>query len=102
MTLSINNVDAEKVWLFTQNADGTLSPAALSGGGGAGVSSFNALTGAVTISAGSNITLTPSGNNIVIASTGGSSLNFAAPEVPSGTINGTTGCTGYASILAYK
>lgn len=35
-----------------------------------GVTSFNTLTGAVTISAGSNITLTPSGNNITIASTG--------------------------------
>lgn len=37
-----------------------------------GVTSFNTLTGAVTISAGSNITLTPSGNNVAIAATGGS------------------------------
>lgn len=37
----------------------------------AGVSSFNALTGAVTISAGPNVTLTPSGNDIAIAASGG-------------------------------
>jgi hypothetical protein len=43
----------------------------LGSGGGGGVTSFNTLTGAVTISAGSNITLTPAGNNIEIASTGG-------------------------------
>src|ERR1019366_7186936 len=40
-------------------------------GGGSGVSSFNTLTGAVTISAGANITFTPSGNNISIAASGG-------------------------------
>jgi hypothetical protein len=37
----------------------------------AGVASLNGLVGAVTISAGANITLTPSGNNIAISSTGG-------------------------------
>jgi hypothetical protein len=36
-----------------------------------GVSSFNSITGAVTLSAGSNITLTPTGSNIQISSTGG-------------------------------
>ena len=41
------------------------------GGGGDGVSSINGLTGAVDLLAGSNITLTPSGNNITIAATGG-------------------------------
>lgn len=44
-----------------------------------GVSSFNTLTGAVTISAGAGVTLTPVGNNIAIASTGGG--------VPVGTAN---------------
>ncbi len=44
---------------------------ASSGGGGGGVTSLNTLTGAVTLSAGSNITLTPSGNDIEISSTGG-------------------------------
>src|SRR5665213_1179026 len=41
--------------------------------GSAGVSSFNTLTGAVTLAAGSGITLTPSGNTITIASTGAGS-----------------------------
>ena len=38
--------------------------------GGGGVTSLNTLFGAVTISAGANITLTPVGNNIAISSTG--------------------------------
>lgn len=38
---------------------------------GGGVTSLNTLTGAVTLAAGSNITLTPSGNTITVASTGG-------------------------------
>ena len=48
------------------------------GGGGSGVSSLNTLTGAVTLAAGTNITLVPVGNTITINSTGGggvSSLN---------------------------
>jgi hypothetical protein len=43
----------------------------LGGGGGGGVSSLNALTGAVTLAAGNNITLTPSWNTITIAETSG-------------------------------
>lgn len=43
-----------------------------SGGGGSGVSDINGLTGGVTIAPGSNITITPSGNTLTIASTGGS------------------------------
>jgi len=39
-----------------------------SGGGGGGVSSINALTGAVTLSAGEGIVLTPVGNDISISS----------------------------------
>ncbi len=43
-----------------------------SGGGGSGVSSLNTLTGALTLAAGSGITITPSGGNtLTIASTGG-------------------------------
>lgn len=40
------------------------------GSGGGGVTSFNTLTGAVVLAAGTNITLTPVGNTITIASTG--------------------------------
>lgn len=42
-----------------------------SGGGGGGVTSLNTLTGGLTLVAGSNVTITPSGTNITIASTGG-------------------------------
>jgi hypothetical protein len=41
--------------------------------GGTGVTSVNGLTGAITLAAGANITLTPSGNTITIASTGSGS-----------------------------
>jgi len=42
-----------------------------SGGGGGGVSSLNTLTGAVTLAAGTNVSLTPSGNTLTIASSAG-------------------------------
>jgi hypothetical protein len=46
---------------------------------GGGVSSVNTLTGAITFAAGSNITLTPSGNTITIASTAtGGVASFSA------------------------
>src|ERR1700677_2536470 len=41
------------------------------GGGGSGVSSLNSLTGALSIAAGSGITVTPSGSTITIAASGG-------------------------------
>ena len=40
-------------------------------GGSGGVTTLNGLSGALTLAAGSNITLTPSGNTITIASSGG-------------------------------
>ena len=43
----------------------------LPGGSAAGVSSFNTLTGAVTITGGTNVTLNPVGNNIEINASGG-------------------------------
>lgn len=43
-----------------------------SGGGGAGVSSLNGETGAVNLVQGANITITPTGQNITIAASGGS------------------------------
>ncbi len=42
--------------------------------GSSGVSSLNALTGAVALAAGSGITITPSGNTLTIAATGGGSF----------------------------
>ncbi len=45
-------------------------------GGGSGVSSLNSLTGSLNITAGSGITVTPSGGNIQIASTGGGGNPF--------------------------
>lgn len=54
-------------------------------GGGGGVSSLNSLTGALSIVAGTNITVTPSGSNITISSSGGGS---SAP-----TVNAQTGTT---------
>ena len=41
------------------------------GGGGSGFTIINALTGAITLAAGTNITLVPVGNTITINSTGG-------------------------------
>jgi len=42
----------------------------------AGVSSLNSLVGALTLVAGANISITPSGSNITIASSGGSGTDF--------------------------
>jgi hypothetical protein len=39
--------------------------------GGSGVQSLNGLSGSVSLAAGSNVTLTPSGNTLTIAATGG-------------------------------
>ncbi len=52
--------------------------------GSAGVTSFNGLTGAVTLAAGANVTLSSSGNMLTIAATGGGS----------GGITGVTAGTG--------
>ncbi len=46
-------------------------------GSSGGVTSVNGLTGALTLAAGSGITLTPSGNTITIAASGGSGANTA-------------------------
>jgi hypothetical protein len=52
-------------------------------GGSAGVSSLNSITGAVVLVAGSGITLTPSGQDITIASTGGGSGTVTSVSVAS-------------------
>ena len=53
-------------YVLTNDGSGNLSWAA---GGGSAVSSLNSLTGALTIVAGSGITVTPSGSNITITAT---------------------------------
>lgn len=58
----------------------------------AGVTSFNTLTGAVTISAGSGITLTPSGQNIAIAATG-SGITQLTGDVTAGPGSGSQAAT---------
>lgn len=47
-------------------------------GFGSGVTSVNGLVGAVTLAAGTNISLTPSGNTITIAATGGGDVTLTA------------------------
>ena len=59
------------------------------------VDSFNSLTGDVTITGGTNITLNPSGNNIEINSSGGSSSGTGGFEtLPFTTANGYITATG--------
>ena len=48
------------------------------GGSGSGVTSLNGLTGALTLVAGTGITITPSGSNITIASTGSGTVTSVA------------------------
>lgn len=59
------------------------SPLSVVGGGG-GVSSLNTLTGAVILAAGANITLTPAGNTITIAATGGGSQTPWTSDIDGG------------------
>lgn len=58
------------------------------GTGSSGVTSLNSLIGALNITAGTGISVTPSGSNIQITNTG-TSINFADAEVPSGSMPGT-------------
>ncbi len=62
-------------------------------GSGGGVTSLNTLTGAVTLAAGSGISVTPSGNTLIIANTaggGGGGLSFVTHDANL-TGDGTTG-----------
>jgi hypothetical protein len=56
-----------------QFATKQIKVSSLPGGSASGVSSFNTLTGAVTITGGTNVTLNPVGNNIEINAAGGGS-----------------------------
>ena len=67
------------------------------------VSSLNAKTGDVTLSAGTNITLTPTGNDIKIAATGGAGpTGPTGPAGPAGSAGaqGATGPTGSGTVTA--
>jgi hypothetical protein len=59
------------------------------GQGGLAGSEINGLTGAVTIAAGSNVTITTNGNTITITAAGVGGVNFADEEIPSGSTPGT-------------
>jgi hypothetical protein len=68
--------------------------------GAAGVASLNGLTGAVTLAAGSNITLTPSGNTLTIAAT-----SPPGGALPAGTLGQTLrsdGSSWLANSLLYN
>lgn len=64
------------------------------------VSSLNTLTGAVVLSAGSNITITPSGNTLTIASTGGgvTSVGASSPLASSGGTTPSISLTGIVGL----
>ena len=67
-------------------------------GGGSGVSSVDGITGAITLVAGSNITLTdnsPSPGDITIAATGGGGAN----ALPYSAITGTTTTAGTEQVI---
>lgn len=74
-------------------------------GGGSGVTSLNTLTGAITLAAGSNITLTPVGNTITIASSGGGGgtpggLNTQIQYNNVGSFGGISGATTDGTIVS--
>lgn len=58
-------LDTNALWIW--DAPTSTWVADSNGGGGSGVSSLNSLTGALTIVAGTGVTVTPSGSNITVA-----------------------------------
>ncbi len=52
------------------------------------VTTVNSAAGAITLAAGTNITITPAGSTFTIASTAGGSGTAVQKETPTGTING--------------
>jgi len=86
----VNTSRVDGVWRKVSFTDGV-----------SGVASLNALTGALTLVAGSNITITPSGTNITITSSGGGgggSTNVPANALAFGDGLSTPGVTGDPNI----
>jgi hypothetical protein len=75
---------------ITVNAKGLITAAA--NGSPGGVTSINTLTGAVVLAAGTNVTLTPLGNTITIASTAGTTA-YREDYVVGTALNNYTGST---------
>jgi uncharacterized protein (DUF2345 family) len=69
--LDLFGADGSTETRFLSEAGSWLTPAT----GSSGVTSLNSLTGGLSITAGSNITVTPSGNTIEIAASGGSGVS---------------------------
>jgi trimeric autotransporter adhesin len=61
-----------------------------SGGGGGGVTSLNTLTGALTLVAGTGISITPSGSNITIAATNSGTVTAVTASSPLFSSGGST------------
>lgn len=73
-----------------------------SSGSGGGVESLNGLTGDVTLSAGTNITLTPVGNDIEISSSGGGTPGGSNTQLQynnAGAFGGITGATTNGTVV---
>jgi hypothetical protein len=83
-------------------ATGATGVSGFSGAPG-GISSLNSLTGALTLAAGSNVTITPSGNTLTIASTGGGGGGTGATGASgvSG-FSGNAGATGATGISGFS